>query len=111
MLRRHDPISRSLFALKGIYENISGEHLFYDTVVLAEDKNLFKIRIGRFEKRIIVIANEPENTKEQIEFLKKNKTCLFYYSENPINEILQTISINPFPVVGCIVDGVSVTPK
>jgi len=83
------------YELKGIYENISGEHLFYDTVVLAEDKNLFKIRIGRFEKRIIVIANEPENTKEQIEFLKKNKTCLFYYSENPINEILQTISINP----------------
>lgn len=83
------------YELKGTYQRFSGEHLFYDTVVLAEDKNVFKIRIGRFEKRIIVIANEPENTREQIEFLKKNNTCLFYYSENPINKILQTISINP----------------
>lgn len=83
------------YELKGIYEKFSGEHLFYDTVVLAEDKNVFKIRIGRYEKRIIVIANEPENTREQIEFLKKNNTCLFYFSENPVNETLQTISINP----------------
>jgi len=83
------------FELKGTYQRFSGEHLFYDTVELKEDKNVFKIRIGRFEKRIIVIANEPENTREQIEFLKKNNTCLFYYSENPVNETLQTISINP----------------
>lgn len=83
------------FELKGTYQRFSGEHLFYDTVELKEDKNVFKIRIGRFEKRIIVIANEPENTREQIEFLKKNNTCLFYYSGNPVNETLQTISINP----------------
>ena len=83
------------FELKGTYQRFSGEHLFYDTIEITEDKNVFKIRIGRFEKRIIVIANELENTREQIEFLKKNNTCLFYYSENPVNETLQTISINP----------------
>lgn len=83
------------FELKGTYQRFSGEHLFYDTVELTVDKNVFKIRIGRFERRIIVIANEPENTREQIEFLKKNNTCLFCYSENPVNETLQTISINP----------------
>lgn len=83
------------YELKGTYQRFSGEHLFYDTFDLTEDKNVFKIKIGRFEKRIIVIANEPENTREQIEFLKKNNTCLFYYSENPVNETLQSISINP----------------
>lgn len=83
------------FELKGTYQRFSGEHLFYDTIEITEDKNVFKIKIGRFEKRIIVIANEPENTREQIEFLKTNNTCLFYYSENPVNETLQTISINP----------------
>ncbi|MBK6978926.1 MAG: hypothetical protein IPH28_19020 [Cytophagaceae bacterium] len=81
--------------MKGTYQRFSGEHIFYDTIDLTEDKNVFKLRIGRFEKRIIVIATEPENTREQIEFLKKNNTCLFYYSENPVNETLQTISINP----------------
>lgn len=83
------------YDLKGTYKVFSGEHLFYDTIELTENKNVFKITIGRFEKRIIVIANEPENTKEQIEFLNKNNTVLFYYSENPSNETLQTISINP----------------
>jgi len=83
------------FELKGTYQRFSGEHILYDTIDLTEDKNVFKLRIGRFEKRIIVIANEPENTREQIEFLKKNNSCLFYYSENPVNETLQTISINP----------------
>jgi predicted Zn-ribbon and HTH transcriptional regulator len=83
------------YELKGTYQKFSGEHSFYDTVELTEDKNVFKIRIGRFEKRIIVIANESEKTKELIELLKKNNTSLFYYSENPVNETLQTISINP----------------
>lgn len=83
------------YDLKGTYKVFSGEHLFYDTIELTENKNVFKIKIGRFEKRIIVIANEPDNTKEQIEFLNKNNTVLFYYSENPSNETLQTISINP----------------
>jgi hypothetical protein len=83
------------FELRGSYKKFSGEHPFYDNVELTEDKNVFKIRIGRFEKRIIVIANEPENTREQIEILKKNNICLFYYSENPVNETLQSISINP----------------
>lgn len=83
------------YELKGTYQKFAGEHLIYDTIELSEDKNVFNIRIGRFEKRIIVIANEPENTKEQIELLKKNNTCLFYYSENPVTETLQTISINP----------------
>jgi predicted Zn-ribbon and HTH transcriptional regulator len=35
------------------------------------------------------------NTGEQIELLRKNNTCVFYFSENPFNEALQTISINP----------------
>ncbi|MCB0485095.1 MAG: DUF2357 domain-containing protein [Flavobacteriaceae bacterium] len=83
------------YELKGTYQKYSGEHHFYDSVDFKEDKNVFKIRIGRFEKRIIVIANEPENTKEQIELLKKNNTVLFYYSENPDNETLQFTSINP----------------
>lgn len=83
------------FELKGTYQKFTGEHLFYDTIELIEDKSIFRIRIGRFEKRIIVIANEPENTREQFELLKKNNTVLFYYSENPSNETLQTISINP----------------
>jgi hypothetical protein len=83
------------YDLKGTYQKFSGEHLFYDTIEVTEDKNVFKIRIGRFEKRIIVIANVPEKTREQFELLKKNNTVLFYYSENPGNETLQTISINP----------------
>lgn len=83
------------FELKGTYQKFLGEHLFYATVEITENKNVFKIGIGRFEKRIIVIANEPENTREQIEILRKNNTCLLYYSENPFNETLQSISINP----------------
>lgn len=83
------------YDLKGTYQKFSGEHLFYDTIEVTEDKNVFKIRIGRFEKRIIVIANVPEKTREQFKLLKKNNTVLFYYSENPGNETLQTISINP----------------
>lgn len=83
------------FELKGTYQDFSGEHLFYDAIKVSETNGVIKIKISRFEKRIIVIANEPENTREQIEFLKKNNTCLFYYSENPVNETLQTISINP----------------
>lgn len=83
------------YELEGTHQEFSGEHLFYENVELTEDKNVFKIRIGRFEKRIIVIANVPENTGEQIELLRKHNTYLFYYSENPVNETLQTISINP----------------
>lgn len=83
------------YELKGAYKNYSAEHLFYDTGELLEDKNVFKIRIGRFEKRIIVIANEPENTREQTEFLRKHNAYLFYYSENSANETLRTFSINP----------------
>lgn len=85
------------YKLTGTYQQFSGEpsFSFYDTIEFSEANNIFKIKIGRFEKRIIVIANEPENTREQIEFLKTNNTCLFYYSENPVNETLQTISINP----------------
>lgn len=83
------------YELKGTYQKFSGEHLFYDTVEFTEEENVFKLRIGRFEKRIIVIANEPENTREQIEFLKKNNTVLIYYSENSNNETQQTIPINP----------------
>ena len=83
------------YELNGTYQDFSGEHLFYNTVGFTEDKNVFKLRIGRFEKSIIVIANEPENTAGQTEFLRKHNTYLFYYSENPVNETLQTISINP----------------
>lgn len=83
------------YQLKGSYQNFSGEHLFYGTTELSEANNVFKLKIGRFEKRIIVIANEPENTREQTEFLRKHNTYLFYYSENLVNETQQTISINP----------------
>lgn len=83
------------YELKGIYKAFSGEHIFYDQFELSEADNLFKIKVGRFEKRIIIIANEPENTREQTEFLRKHNTYLFYYSENSVNESLQTISINP----------------
>lgn len=83
------------YELKGIYQDFSGEHIFYNNIELSEANKVFNIKIGGFEKRIIVIANDPENTKEQIELLKTNNTVLFYYSENPSNETLQTISINP----------------
>lgn len=83
------------FELKGTYQDFSGEHLFYDAIKVSETNGVIKIKIGRFEKRIIVIANEPENTAEQTELLRKHNTYLFYYSENPVNETLQTISINP----------------
>ena len=83
------------YELKGTYQEFSGEHLFYITTELCEANNVFKIKIGKFEKRIIVIANEPENNREQTEFLRKHNTYLFYYSENSVNETLHTISINP----------------
>lgn len=83
------------FELKGTYQDFSGEHLFYDAIKVSETNGVIKIEIGRLEKRIIVIANEPENTREQTEFLRKQNTYLFYYSENPVNETPQTISINP----------------
>lgn len=83
------------YELKGIYQDFSGEHIFYNNIELSEANKVFNIKIGEFEKRIIVIANEPVNTEEQIELLRKHNTCLFYYSENPVNETLQTISINP----------------
>jgi hypothetical protein len=83
------------YELKGTYQNLSCEHLFYDAIELIENNKVLNIKIGKFEKRIIVIANEPVNTKEQIELLRKHNTYIFYFSENPINETLQTISINP----------------
>ncbi len=83
------------YELKGKYQEFSGEHLFYDAIEVSEFNGIFKIKIGRFEKRIIVIANEPENTNEQTEFLRKHNTYLFYYSENPIYEGMQTVCINP----------------
>lgn len=83
------------YELKGTYQDFSGEHLFYDTTELSEANNVFKLKIGRFEKRIVVIANEPENTAEQKELLRIHNTYLFYYSENPVNETPRTISINP----------------
>ena len=83
------------YNLKGTYQNISGEHLSYDSISVSEANNIFKIKIGKFEKRIVVIANEPETTREQTEFLRKHNTYLFYYSENPVNNTLHTVSINP----------------
>lgn len=83
------------YELKGAYQDFSGKHLFYDAIKVSEANGVFNIKIGRFEKRIIVIANEPENTSEQIEFLRKHNTYLFYYSENSVNETQQTIPINP----------------
>ncbi len=83
------------YELKGLYQDFSGEHPFYDKIEISESNKVFNIKIDGFEKRIIVIANEPENTREQIELLRKHNTYLFYYSENSANETLQTISINP----------------
>lgn len=83
------------YELKGTYQAFSGEHLSYEAIKVSETNGVIKIKIGRFERRIVVIANEPENTKEQTEFLRKHNTYLFYYSENPFNDIPQTISINP----------------
>jgi len=83
------------YELKGTYKDFSGEHLFYDNIEFSETKNVFTLKIGNIEKRIIVIANEPQNTVEQIEFLKKNNACVFYYSKNFDNESLQSICINP----------------
>jgi len=83
------------YELNGSYPKFSGEHLHYDKIEFIEAKNVFTIKFGRFEKKIVVIANEPENTQEQIELLRKHNACVFYFSENPGNETLQTISINP----------------
>lgn len=83
------------YELKGTYQDFSSEHLFYDAIKVSEANNVFKLKIGRFEKRIIVIANEPEYTREQIELLRKHNAYVFYYSENPVNETQRTISINP----------------
>jgi len=83
------------YKLNGSYHEFMGEHLYYDKIEFIEAKNVFTIKIGKFEKRIIVIANEPQNIIELIELLKKNNACLFYYSENSKNESLQAISINP----------------
>lgn len=84
------------YKLKGTYQKFTGEHLYYNKIVFQEENdNVFTIKIGRFEKRIIVIANEPQINDELLHFLKCNNTCLFYFSENPPSETLQTISINP----------------
>ncbi|MDH5415120.1 MAG: hypothetical protein OEW87_13370, partial [Flavobacteriaceae bacterium] len=83
------------YELKGIYQAFSGDHLFYNSIEVSEFNKVFNLTVEGVEKRIVVIANEPENTAEQLELLRKNQTYLFYYSENSVNETLQTISINP----------------
>ncbi len=84
------------YELNGSYHNYTGEHLHYDKIEFFIDvKNVFTIKIGKFEKKIIVIANELENTQEQIELLRKHNAYVFYFSENSVKETLQTISINP----------------
>lgn len=83
------------YELRGTYQKFSGEHLFYDKIEFSETQNVFTLKIGNIERRIIVLANEPEITAEQIEFLKKNNACVFYYSENSDYESLQSIPINP----------------
>lgn len=83
------------YELKGTYQAFSGQRLYYDTIEFSETKNVFTFKIGDIEKRIIVIANEPEYSIEQIELLSKHNAYLFYYSGNPVNETPQTIYINP----------------
>jgi predicted Zn-ribbon and HTH transcriptional regulator len=83
------------YELNGNYKKFTGEHLFYDKIEFIETNNVFTLKIGRFERKIVIIANEPQIDDELIKLLKKNNTCLFYYSERPEIETLQTIGINP----------------
>jgi len=83
------------YELKGTYQKYTAEHLFYDKIEFIEANNVFTIKIGRFERKIVIIANEPQIDDELIELLKKNNICLFYYSEKPGIETIQTIRINP----------------
>ncbi len=85
------------YELKGTYQNFSAEHgnPFYNTIEFNDANNVFNIKIGKFERRIIVIANEPEYTEEQIELLKINNTYVFYFSENSNKEFMHNVCINP----------------
>jgi hypothetical protein len=83
------------YELTGTYKSFSGEHILFNDIDFSEDKNVFTLRIGKCIKRIIVVANEPQNATELIEILKKNNACLFYFTENSVNNSLQSICINP----------------
>lgn len=83
------------FELNGSYPQFIGEHLHYDKIEFSETKNTFTIKIGNFERKIIVIANEPDKTNELNEMLVKNNSYIFYYSENSNNQSSRTININP----------------
>ena len=81
--------------MNGSYSKFIGEHLHYENIEFIEAKNVFTIKIGKFERKIVVISNEPENTREQIELLRKHNAYVFYFSENSVKETLRTISVNP----------------
>lgn len=83
------------YELNGSYSKFIGEHLHYENIEFIEAKNVFTIKIGKFERKIVVISNEPENTREQIELLRKHNAYVFYFSENSVKETLRTISVNP----------------
>lgn len=83
------------YDLYGTYQKFTGEHLFYDKIEFIETDNVFTIKIGRIDKRIVLIANKPQINDEIVGLLKRNNTCLFYYSEKPDIETTQTIGINP----------------
>jgi hypothetical protein len=83
------------YELNGSYLKFTSDHPYYNKIEFIEAKNVFTIKIGRFEKKIIVIANEPHINDALFGLLKQNNTYLLYYSEKPDNETLQTISINP----------------
>lgn len=83
------------YELDGNYKKFTGEHLFYDIIEFIETNYVFTIKIGMIERKIVVIANEPQIDDALLGLLKQNNTCLFYYSEKPDIETLKTIGINP----------------
>ncbi len=83
------------YELKGNYKNFTGEHPIHDKIEFIESNNAFTTKIGRFERKIVIIGNEPHIDDSLLGLLKQNNTCLFYYSEKPDIETLQTIGINP----------------
>lgn len=83
------------YELKGSYQKFAGEHLFYDKIEFSETENTITLKIGNFERRIIVIANEPDCTSELDKMLVKKNSYLFYYSENSNSPSSRIININP----------------
>jgi hypothetical protein len=90
------------YELEGTYDKFIARHERYHEIEFEKkgSKNVFTLKIGSFDRKIIVIANEPKIDDNLRELLKKNNSYLFYFSENPPNEnflseSIHAIYINP----------------